>query len=77
VEPREYRVWLTAEQVRPIQGVSYDLVPTHPLQREVPTAEGADRWAWKVGRADVSKDGRPHRFVVHVWDCPEAPADAR
>jgi hypothetical protein len=76
VEPREYRVWLTAEQAQPIRGVSYDQVPTHPLQREAPTTEGADRWAWKVQRRDPGKDDRAHRFVVHVWDCPEAPADA-
>ncbi|OSZ59300.1 hypothetical protein OQI_17100 [Streptomyces pharetrae CZA14] len=76
VEPREYRVWLTAEQARPIQGVSYDQVPTHPLQRQAPTTEGTDRWAWKVQRTGPGKDGRAHRFVVHVWDCPQAPADA-
>jgi hypothetical protein len=76
VEPREYRVWLAAEQARPMQGVSYDHVPTHPLQREAPTAEGADRWARKVQRTDPGKDDRAHRLVVHVWDCPEAPADA-
>ncbi|UXY24313.1 hypothetical protein N8I84_40885 [Streptomyces cynarae] len=29
VEPREYRVWLTPRQVRPIGGVRYDVVPTY------------------------------------------------
>ncbi|WP_318199179.1 DUF6233 domain-containing protein [Streptomyces sp. SCL15-4] len=24
----------------------------------------------------TGRDGRPRRFVVHVADCPEAPADA-
>lgn len=24
---------------------------------------------------DPGEDGRPRRFVVHVWDRPEAPAD--
>ncbi|MER5295265.1 DUF6233 domain-containing protein [Streptomyces pharetrae] len=29
------------------------------------------------GRAGGRRqDGRPQRFVVHVWDCPEAPAEA-
>jgi hypothetical protein len=48
VEPAEYRVWLTAEQARPVPGVSYDRVPTHRLHREGPTGQDADRWAFKV-----------------------------
>jgi len=74
VEPREYRVWLTADQARPIEGVSYDKVPTHPLGREDPTAAAADRWAWKIQRVP-SRTGRPAGVVVHLWDCSEALAD--
>jgi hypothetical protein len=76
VEPREYRVWLTSEQARPIPGVSYDQVPTRPLDSEAPGPQAADRWVWKVQRAEVGEDGRAHRFVVHVADCAAAPADA-
>ncbi|MER7688669.1 DUF6233 domain-containing protein [Streptomyces sp. NPDC097610] len=69
VEPREYRVWLTAQQAHPIEGVAYDQVPSHPLGREDPTAAAADRWAWKVQRVKSPPAG----VVVHVWDCEEAP----
>lgn len=27
-------------------------------------------------QAGPGEDGRPRRFVVHVWDCSEAPVDA-
>lgn len=74
VEPREYRVWLTAAQARPIPGVSYDRVPTQHLPHEDPTAQAADRWAWKVQQVRLP-GGRPGGVVVHVWDCEEAPAD--
>ncbi|MFJ3673806.1 hypothetical protein ACIPSE_45925 [Streptomyces sp. NPDC090106] len=41
VEPRKYRVWLTpGEQVQPIEGVSYDQVPRHPLPAERAAAGG-------------------------------------
>jgi hypothetical protein len=38
-------------------------------------AAGADsgRWAWKVQRVPP-RDGNPGAVVVHVWDCPDAPA---
>ncbi|MFK0110200.1 DUF6233 domain-containing protein [Streptomyces sp. NPDC091217] len=76
VEPREYRVWLTPEQAHPIEGVSYDDVPTHPLARaEQDPAPASDRWAWKVQRVRAS-GGRPGRVVVHIWDCADAPAGA-
>ncbi|WP_257004303.1 DUF6233 domain-containing protein [Streptomyces sp. SA15] len=38
------------------------------------TAQAADRWAWKIHR-EPAVGGRPGAFVVHVWDCEEAPAD--
>jgi hypothetical protein len=74
VEAHEYRVWLTPEQAKPVEGTSYDAVPTHPLPREG-RAHGPDpgRWGWKVQR--VRPRGRPGVVVVHVWDCPDAPKD--
>ncbi|MEV1085753.1 DUF6233 domain-containing protein [Streptomyces sp. NPDC050211] len=76
VEPREYRVWLTPGQARPIDGVRYDAVPTYPLRREEPTAQAADRWAWKIQRTPAA-GGRPASYVVHVWDCEEAAPEAQ
>lgn len=75
VEPREYRVWLTPDQTYPIDGVRYDSVPTYPLRREQPTAQAADRWAWKIQRMPAT-GGRPTALIVHVWDCDEAPQEA-
>ncbi|MGW3200149.1 DUF6233 domain-containing protein [Streptomyces sp. NPDC001118] len=75
VEPREYRVWLTPRQAQPIDGVRYDRVPRYPLRREEPAAQAADRWAWKIQRTP-SVSGRPGAYVVHVWDCEEAPREA-
>ncbi|WP_405988371.1 DUF6233 domain-containing protein [Streptomyces sp. NBC_00986] len=75
VEPREYRVWLTPDQASPVDGVRYDAVPTYPLRREEPTAQAADRWAWKIQRAPAI-GGRPAAHIVHVWDCEEAPREA-
>jgi hypothetical protein len=74
VEPREYRVWLTPEQARPLDGVSYEGVPTYPLpSEEEGSAPASDRWAWKVQR-DRPRDGRPGVVIVHVWDCEDAPS---
>lgn len=72
VEPREYRVWLTPNEAHPIDGVAYDSVPTYapPRDREAPAS---DRWAWKVQRVRP-RSGRPGTVIVHVWDCPDAPA---
>ncbi|MCT9142432.1 DUF6233 domain-containing protein, partial [Streptomyces violarus] len=75
VEPREYRVWLTPEQARPVDGVAYDGVPTYALPRKDQQAPASDRWAWKVQRIPP-REGRPGSVVVHVWDCPDAPAGA-
>ncbi|MEU2426886.1 DUF6233 domain-containing protein [Streptomyces sp. NPDC007851] len=72
VVAQEYRVWLTPEQARPVEGTSYDAVPTYPLpRREEPKAD-AGRWGWKVQR--IRQRGGPGSVVVHVWDCPQAPA---
>ncbi|MET7887800.1 DUF6233 domain-containing protein [Streptomyces avermitilis] len=73
VEPREYRVWLSPDQAHPVEGVSYEQVPTHPLPREEQGATDSDRWAWKVQRIRPG-GGRPGSVLVHVWDCPDAPA---
>jgi hypothetical protein len=74
VEPCEYRVWLTPRQARPIDGVRYDAVPTYPLRREEPTAQAADRWAWRIQRGPAV-GGRAGALVVHVWDCEEVPRE--
>ncbi|WP_371648750.1 DUF6233 domain-containing protein [Streptomyces mirabilis] len=73
VEPREYRVWLTPEQARPVAGVSYDEVPTHALAQEQ-HAPDPGRWGWKVQRTRPHR-GRPGSVVGHIWDCSDAPAD--
>ena len=75
VEPQEYRVWLTPAQAQPVEGVSYDDVPNYPLPREDEQAPApdSDRWAWKVQRVPP-QGGRPGSVVVHIWDCPDAPA---
>lgn len=73
VEPREYTVWLTSEQARPVDGVSYDNVATFSLPREGAQAPDSHRWGWKVQRIPP-RDGRTGRVVVHVWDCADAPA---
>lgn len=75
VEAREYRVWLTAAQASLVEGVSYDDVPTYPLSlvdEQGPEADSG-RWAWKVQRVPP-RAGDPGAVVVHVWDCPDAPA---
>ncbi|MGW2937852.1 DUF6233 domain-containing protein [Streptomyces sp. NPDC001156] len=73
VEPREYLVWLTPDQARPVEGVSYDQVPTHRLPPEH-QAPDPGRWGWKVQRTPRARR-RPGSVAVHIWDCPEAPAD--
>ncbi|MFF4542215.1 DUF6233 domain-containing protein [Streptomyces aureus] len=75
VEPREYRVWLTPDQAGPVAGASYDEVPTYPLpQGDSGGPAGSDRWGWKVQQLRPER-GRPAAVVVHIWDCPDAPAD--
>ncbi|MGW9024514.1 DUF6233 domain-containing protein [Streptomyces sp. NPDC055722] len=75
VEPREYRVWLTPDQARPVEGVSYEQVSTYALpreDREDKDGPASDRWGWKV--RIPPRHGRPGAVVVHIWDCPETPA---
>lgn len=71
VRAAEYRVWVTADQVRPIEGVSYDQVETIPLPKPAPDPDV--RWAWKVERVR-GPGGRIAGTVVHVWDCPQGGA---
>ncbi|MFE3144336.1 DUF6233 domain-containing protein [Streptomyces scopuliridis] len=75
VEPAEYRVWVRApEHVRPVDGVSYDDVPTEYLEPPtvVQQALGPPRLSgWVLAKTG----GRgPGRGVVHAADCEEAPA---
>ncbi|MFH9439243.1 DUF6233 domain-containing protein [Streptomyces rochei] len=73
VAPSEYRVFLTAGQAQPIEGVSYDQVPTVYLRPPEPSppAQAEGRWAFKVRRERTRGGGRGSA-VVHVWDCPDA-----
>lgn len=72
IEPAEYRVWLSPNQVRPLDGVTYD-VPTHRLPT---TAPPDTRWAWTVQRLR-GPDGRSTpQTVVHVYDCEHSPRGA-
>ncbi|MEU2564967.1 DUF6233 domain-containing protein [Streptomyces longispororuber] len=78
VEPAEYRVWVRAPQhVRPVDGVSYDDVPTEylPKPNVVDQVLGPRR---PSGWVMVKAGGRgPDRGgVVHAVDCEEAPAGA-
>lgn len=77
VEPAWNTVWVQApDHVRPIDGVSYDDVPTTrlpppPIEREI---LGPRR---PSGRVLAKTGGRgPDRGVVHAVDCAEAPASA-
>ncbi|CAL9672900.1 DUF6233 domain-containing protein [Streptomyces sp. enrichment culture] len=77
VEPAEYRVWVRApDHVRPVDGVSYDAVPTErlPPPSSVREALGLRRAAgWVLQKAS----GRgPGRAVLHAVDCEEAPQGA-
>ena len=77
VVAREYRVWLTpGKQVDPIKGVDYTGVPTFPLPEPEPEpGQDTGRWAFKAQRLRPAADRRgPGGVVVHIWDCPDAPA---
>jgi len=73
VEAQQLRVWLApGRQVHPIEDVSYDQVPNYPLPADN-NAPDPNRWAFKAQRTRQG-DGRPGSIVMHVWDCPDAPA---
>ncbi|MEU9654263.1 DUF6233 domain-containing protein [Streptomyces sp. NPDC048110] len=74
VQAAEYRVWVRApEHVRPVDGVSYDTVPTErlPPPSTVRQVLGPRRRSgWVLQKAG----GRgPGRAVLHAVDCEEAP----
>ncbi|NNN31884.1 hypothetical protein HLK59_16215 [Streptomyces sp. S3(2020)] len=78
VEPAWYTVWVQApEHVEPVDGVSYDDVPTSrlappPIEREILGPRRPPGWVLQ------KLDGRrgPDRGVVHAPDCDEAPQGA-
>jgi hypothetical protein len=78
VQAAEYRVWVRApEHVRPVDGVSYDAVPTERLAppSEIRKELGPRRPSgWVLQKLG---DGRsPGRAVLHAADCTEAPQGA-
>ncbi|MGK3110652.1 DUF6233 domain-containing protein [Streptomyces sp. WAC05858] len=76
MEPAEYRV-RAPDHVRPVDGVSYDAVPTEYLKPPSPVQEalGPRRPSgWVLARASGRGPGRGG--VVHAVDCEEAPAGA-
>ncbi|MEU7038803.1 DUF6233 domain-containing protein [Streptomyces sp. NPDC046237] len=77
VQAAEYRVWVRApEHVRPVDGVSYDAVPTErlPPPSSVRAVLGPRRPSgWVLQKTG----GRgPGRAVLHAVDCAEAPQGA-
>ncbi|MFF8293639.1 DUF6233 domain-containing protein [Streptomyces sp. NPDC016309] len=70
-EAAEFRSWVDSEHVRPIDGVSYEAVPTHRLPRTLPVlAEPppGSRWAWTV-QTRPAQPGTAQGTVVHTIDC--------
>lgn len=78
VEPAEYRIWVRApEHARPVDGVSYDQVPTEYLPKPslVDQVLGPRRPSgWVMTKACGRGPGRGG--VVHAVDCDEASAGA-
>lgn len=77
LEPAEYRVWVRASQhVRPVDGVSYDDVPTEYL--EPPTVVEQTLGPRRPSGWVLAKAGGhgPGRGVVHAVDCKEVPDEA-
>ncbi|MFI8930631.1 DUF6233 domain-containing protein [Streptomyces sp. NPDC053474] len=66
-EPAEYRQWVPAAHVKPVDGTDYSVVPTQHLRPPAPPPQ----WAWKVERQQHR--GRAPGLLVHVYDCPTAP----
>lgn len=76
VEPAEYRVYLEPDQVRPIDGVSYDSAPTHRLPPAPVPIPAGPRWGWRVQQLH-HRGGRPGGTLVHVHDCEAADGGGR
>ncbi|MFE7442407.1 DUF6233 domain-containing protein [Streptomyces chartreusis] len=78
VEPAWYTVWVQAPaHVRPVDGVSYDDVPTERLPKPSAVREmlGPRRpTGWVLQRLDGQRG--PDRGVIHAPDCDEAPQGA-
>lgn len=78
MEPAEYPVWVRAPQhVRPVDGVSYDAVPTKYLELPSPVQEalGPPRPSgWVLAKAGGRRPDRGGG--VHAVDCEEAPTGA-
>ncbi|MFI1568337.1 DUF6233 domain-containing protein [Streptomyces sp. NPDC020490] len=78
VEPAWYTVWVQAPaHVRPIDGVSYDDVPTERLEKPSTVREvlGPRRPSgWVLQKLDGGRGSG--RGVIHAVDCEEAPAGA-
>ncbi|MEU9032695.1 DUF6233 domain-containing protein [Streptomyces sp. NPDC048383] len=64
VEPAEYRTWVTAKELEPIEGVDLSPVPTHQLGSGPPPVS---RWGWIL-----RPKPRGRGFTVHVHDCEQA-----
>ncbi|MCB5166509.1 DUF6233 domain-containing protein [Streptomyces bambusae] len=69
VEPVEFRTWVTAGVLEPIDGVDLSAVVTHRAAHDSPVPEPS-RWAWVVrpARGPAGRRG----VVVHDHDCPLA-----
>ncbi|WP_432141092.1 DUF6233 domain-containing protein [Streptomyces sp. bgisy084] len=65
VEAAEYGVWVTSDQLQPIEGVDLSRVPTQRLPPELPPPRPS---GWVV-RADPERRGGT---VVHAADCRQA-----
>jgi hypothetical protein len=70
VEAAEYRVWLSTDQVQPVDGESYDKVPTERARPAAPPPP--PKWAFAVQRL-TNKSGGTVGAVVHEYDCEDAP----
>ncbi|MER5886995.1 DUF6233 domain-containing protein [Streptomyces sp. NPDC001941] len=74
IEEVEYRVWVRApEHARPVDGVSYDAVPTHklPASRRILGPRRPSGWVLAKPRP-----GQSASSVLHAPDCREAPEQA-
>lgn len=71
VAAADYRVWVTAAQLRPNDGVSYADVPSYPLPS--PRAPDA-RWAWTVEQ--IQRGHRVVGTIVHSYECTDSPRGA-
>ncbi|MGW2051935.1 DUF6233 domain-containing protein [Streptomyces sp. NPDC001858] len=77
VEPVRYTVWVKApEHVEPVDGVSYDDVPTTrlppPIEREILRPRRPTGWVLQK----LHGQRGPDRGVLHAPDCVEAPQGA-